>query len=176
MAKQGLAKDAVRYQIAGTSPAKVSALETGNVGAAVLFQPSAEAAIRLGFPALARFEGLRAYPTILYVVNREWAAKGDAGKRLSAVIGKTHAWLWDPANKAEALQILAKYTKRELPVLEAVYDDYFVRGKFYSKTGQIELDGLKATLADMAEDGAVFKAPPPPNKYLLEAALGGLAI
>jgi len=176
MAQHGFARDALRYQMAGTSPAKVSALEAGSVGAAVLFQPSAEAAIRLGFPALARFEGLRAYPTILYMVNRNWAAKGDAGQRVSRVIGKSHAWLWDPANRAEALQILAKYTKREQPVLETVYDDYFVRGKFYSRTGQIEIEGLKATLADMAEDGTVFKTPPPPAKYLLDAALGGLAI
>ena len=176
MMQKGFAKDAVRFQPAGTSPAKVSSLDAGNIGAAVLFQPSAEAALRAGFPMLARFEGMRAYPTILYVVNRDWAAKGSAGPRVSKVIQKAHAWLWDPANKAQAIEILGKYTKRESPILETVYNDYFVRGKIYSRTGQVELDGLKAALDDMAEDGAVFKTAPAARKFMLEPELGGLFI
>ena len=174
MEQKGFAKDAVRFQPAGTSPAKVSALETANIGGAVLFQPSAEVALQAGFPMLARFEGMRAYPTILYVVNKEWAAKGDAGQRVSRVIQKAHAWLWDPANKKQAIAILAKYTKRELPILETVYSDYFERGKIYSRTGQVALDGMQAALDDMAEDGAVFKKAPGARKYMLEPALGGL--
>jgi ABC-type nitrate/sulfonate/bicarbonate transport system substrate-binding protein len=164
----------VRFQPAGTSPAKVSALEAGNIGAAVLFQPSAEVALRAGFPLLARFEGMRDYPTILYVVDKGWAAKGDAGPRASRVIRKAHAWLWDPANRQQAIAILAKYTKREPALLETVYDDYFVRGRIYSKTGEVSLAGLQAALNDMAEDGATFTKAPPARKYMLDPALGGL--
>ena len=172
---KGIRKDEVKFVVAGTSPAKVAALEAGNIGAAVLFQPSAEVAVRQGLVVLARYQDVRAYPTIVYVVNKSWAATGDAGKRVAGVLQRTHAWLWDPANKAEALQILAKYTKRDLPVLEPVYDEYFVTAKLYSKTGQVEREGMRAVLVDMAEDGAVFKTAPAVEKYLLDKSLGGLA-
>ncbi len=172
---KGIRKDEVKFVVAGTSPAKVAALEAGNIGAAVLFQPSAEAAVRQGLVALAHYQDVRAYPTIVYVVNKSWAGTGDAGKRVAGVLQRTHAWLWDPANKAEALQILAKYTKRELAVLAPVYDEYFVTAKLYSKTGQVERDGMRAVLADMAEDGSVFKTAPAVEKYLLDKSLGGLA-
>ncbi|HVY59893.1 MAG TPA: ABC transporter substrate-binding protein [Xanthobacteraceae bacterium] len=176
MEKSGIPRDSYNFKMAGTSPAKVAALESaaGDIGAAVLFQPSAEVAIRQGLVPLARYEDMRDYPTILYVVNKDWAAKGDAGKRVSHVIQRSHAWLWDPANRTEALNILAKYTKRDMAILQTIYDDYFVRGKFYSKTGEVDREGLKAALADMAEDGAVFKVAPPPEKFLLDKNLGGL--
>ncbi len=173
MQQKGLAKNSVRYQPAGTSPAKISSLETGNIGAAVLFQPSAEVAIRMGFPVLARYEGMRAYPTVLYNVNREWAAKGDAGIRVSRALQKAHAWLFDPANKQRAMDVSAKYTKREMPVIETVYNDFFVRG-IYSKTGEISVEGYQNAINDMAEDGAVFKEAPKASKYLLDKKLGGL--
>jgi ABC-type nitrate/sulfonate/bicarbonate transport system substrate-binding protein len=176
MQQKGFAKDSVRYQPAGTSPAKVSALETANIGAAVLFQPSAEVAIRMGFPVLARFEGMRAYPTVLYNVNKEWAAKGEAGMRVSRAIQKAHAWLYDPANKKQAMDISAKYTKREIPIVETVYDSFFATGKIYSRNGEISVEGLQNALNDMAEDGAVFKTAPKANKYLLDKTLGGLFV
>jgi ABC-type nitrate/sulfonate/bicarbonate transport system substrate-binding protein len=177
MEKNGIARDAYNFMTAGTSPAKVAALESaaGGIGAAVLFQPSAEVAIRQGLVPLARYAEMRDYPTILYVVKKDWAAKGGAGKRVSQVIQRSHAWLWDPSNRGEALSILAKYTKREMPILETVYDDYFVHGKFYSKTGEVNIEGLRAALVDMAEDGAVFKIAPPAEKFLLDKSLGGLS-
>ena len=176
MQQKGFAKNSVRYQPAGTSPAKVSALETANIGAAVLFQPSAEVAIRMGFPILARFEGMRAYPTVLYNVNKEWAAKGDAGMRVSRAIQKAHAWLYDPANKKQAMEISAKYTKRDLPITETVYDAFFAKEKIYSRTGEISVEGLQNAINDMAEDGAVFKTAPKADKYLLDKKLGGLFV
>jgi len=125
---------------------------------------------------LARFEGMRAYPTVLYNVNREWAAKGDAGLRVSRAIQKAHRWLFDPANKKQAMEISSKYTKREIPVVETVYEDFFVRGKIYSTSGEISVEGYQNAINDMAEDGAVFKAPPKAEKYLLDRKLGGLFI
>lgn len=158
----------------GTSPAKVTALQKGAVGAAILFEPTAELAVRQPLPLLARYGTMRAYPTILYVVNKSWAAKGDAGKRTAQAIQRAHAWLWDPANKDEAIKILAKYTKRDDSILEAVYQEYFVTDKIYGRHGEIELDGLQRALADMAEDGEVFKTAPPANKYVLDPSLGAI--
>jgi NitT/TauT family transport system substrate-binding protein len=174
--RAGLKKDEFSFIGVGTSPLKVTALQKGSIAAAVLFRPSADLALKEGFADLARYSDLRDYPTVLYMVNKDWAAKGDAGRRAAKAIQDGHRWLWDPQNKTAAIEILAKYTKRDQPICEAVYDDYFVKEKIYSKTGEISLAGLKNLLDDVAEDGDIFKPPAPPaGKYVLDKTLGGLA-
>jgi ABC-type nitrate/sulfonate/bicarbonate transport system substrate-binding protein len=172
----GLKKDDYSFIGVGTSPLKVTALQKGSIAAAVLFRPSADLALREGFADLARYSGMRDYPTVLYITSRDWAAKGDAGKRAAQAIQDGHRWLWDPQNRNAAIEILAKYTKRDQAICGAVYDDYFVKEKTYSKTGEISLAGLKNLLDDVAADGDIFKPPAPPaGKYVLERGLGGLA-
>jgi NitT/TauT family transport system substrate-binding protein len=174
--RAGLKKDEISFIGVGTSPLKVTALQKGSIAAAVLFRPSADLALKEGFADLARYSDLRDYPTVLYMVNKDWAAKGDAGRRAAKAIQDGHRWLWDPQNKTAAIEILAKYTKRDQPICEAVYDDYFVKEKIYSRTGEISLAGLKNLLDDVAEDGDIFKPPAPPaGKYVLDEMLGGLA-
>jgi NitT/TauT family transport system substrate-binding protein len=171
---KGLTKDEFSFLQAGTSPAKVTALHKGAVAAAVLYQPTAELAVSQGLPLLARYGTMRSYPTILYVVNKDWAAKGDAGKRVAQAIQRAHAWLWDPGNKAEAIKIAAKYSKRDDEILGRVYREYFVSDKIYGRKGEIELAGLQRALDDMAEDGEVFKAAPPAKKFVLDPSLGAI--
>ena len=172
----GLKKDDYSFIGVGTSPLKVTALQKGSIAAAVLFRPSADLALREGFADLARYSGMRDYPTVLYITGRDWAAKGDAGKRAAQAIQDGHRWLWDPQNKNAAIEILAKYTKRDQAICAAVYDDYFVKEKTYSRTGEISLAGLKNLLDDVAADGDIFKPPAPPaGKYVLDKSLGGLA-
>ena len=174
--RAGLKKDDFSFIGVGTSPLKVTALQKGSIAAAVLFRPSADLALKEGFSDLARYSGMRDYPTVLYMVNKDWAAKGDAGKRAAQAIQDGHRWLWDPQNRDAAIEILAKYTKRDPAICTAVYDDYFVKEKTYSKTGEISLTGLKNLLDDVAEDGDIFKPPAPPaGKYVLDKSLGGLA-
>lgn len=173
--KHGLKKGDYSFITAGTSPSKVTALQKGSIGAAILFRPSADLAIQQGLTDLGRYGGLRAYPPVLYAVNKEWAAKDDKGKRVAAAFQEGHRWLWDPKNKDEALGLLGKNTKRERALLEGVYADYFGGSGLYSKTGQISLEGMKNLLADLAEDGEILKgSAPPPSKYVLDPSLGGL--
>ena len=174
--KAGLKKGDYDFLVVGVTPQKMAALKKGSIAATILFQPTAELAVREGFPALASYASLRAYPQLVYVVNKQWAATDRAGERAAAVIRRAHDWLWDPGNKSEALDILNKYVKQPKPVLEKVYDDYFVTQKSYSRTAEIEISGLNNALADMAEDGEIVKKPAPPaSKFLLDKALGGMS-
>jgi ABC-type nitrate/sulfonate/bicarbonate transport system substrate-binding protein len=173
--KAGLRKGEVNFITSGTSPLKVTALERGAIAAAILFQPTAELARRQGFPPIAKYSGLRNYPSILYSMSRDWAGKGEAGLRVARAFAKGHEWLWDPGNKAEAIAILAKYTKREPDICLAVYDQYFVTDKLYSKHGEIDMAGFTQAIADMVTDTDIVKAPAPPaNKFVLEKSLGGI--
>lgn len=174
LTKAGLKPDDFTFIVAGTSPTKITALEKGSIAAAVLFQPSGQLAASEGLQPLAYYSDLRAYPPILYGVNREWAAKNDAGKRFTRALTKAHEWLQKPENKAEAIAILKKATKRDDAILANVYDIYFSTKKIYSATGAIELSGLDRAIADMAADGEILKTPTPGAKYLIPREQGGL--
>src|SRR5580698_1907245 len=99
--RAGLKPDEYSFITSGTSPLKITALQSGSIAAAVLFRPSADLAIKQGLADLARYSDLRDYPTVLYMVNKNWAAKDGAGKRASQAIQDGHRWLWDPQNKNE---------------------------------------------------------------------------
>ena len=174
LATHGLRKGEVGYLQVGTSPAKVTALLKGAIGAAVLFEPWAQIATREGLPLLARYDRMPAYPPGLYVVNQGWASQGDAGRRVAHAIRRGHAWLWDPDNRAEATKILAKYAKADATVLAAVYDDYFVGRRLYGRDGAIALAGLQRALDDMAEDGEIFKVAPQARRLVLDPSLGAI--
>jgi len=173
--RAGLRQGEFDFQVVGVSPQKLAALQKGAIAATVMYEPSAELAAKEGFPSLAHYSDLRAFQPVLYMVNRDWAAKQDNGKRLAQAIRRAHEWLWNPDNRAEAIAILMKATKRERPIIEAVYDEYFVTRKIYSRDGEIDPAGIDTVLADMAEDGGQIGSPPPPaSKFLLDRELGGL--
>jgi len=175
MEQAGLKKGDVDFLVVGTSPAKMTALQKGAIAATILFQPTAELAIREGFPALARYAALRAYPSILFIVDRIWAGTNDNGKRAAAAIRRAHEWLWDPANRAEATAILMRVTKRDQAIADIVYAAYFVDPGIYSRSGEVELSGFDRVLADMAQDGEIVVAPPPPAMgFVLSRELGGM--
>lgn len=162
--------------VVGLTTAKYAALEKGSIAAANLFQPIAELAAQKGYKVLVRLSTLKSYPGIIYVVNRKWAGTRDHGKRLARALNKAHAWLYDPKNHDEAISILAKYTKRDRPILEEIYRLYFVTDKIYSKTASVDAQGLARLVSLMVKNGEVgVKESPPPDSYLLPANLGGTA-
>lgn len=175
MEKAGLKKGDWNFITSGISPLKIAALDKGAIGAAILFQPSAELALSQGFRAVAHYAGQRLYPSILYSMSRDWAAKGEAGMRVSRAFQKGHQWLWNPDNKAEAIAVLAKSTKQPAEICAAIYDQYFVTDKLYSKRGEIDMAGFTQAIADMVTDTDIVKAPAPPaSKFVLPKELGGI--
>jgi ABC-type nitrate/sulfonate/bicarbonate transport system substrate-binding protein len=114
-------------------------------------------------------------PPVLYVVNRQWAAQKERGKRLSRAIVQAHAWLLDPANRNEAIAILQKYTKRDTRVMEAVYDLFIAKDKLYTADAAVDPAAVDIEIATMIEKGVL----PPgttmsPKDYMLPRELGGL--
>jgi NitT/TauT family transport system substrate-binding protein len=174
LSTHGFRRGDVSFLQVGTSPAKIAALLKGAIGAAVLFEPWARIATQEGLPLLARYDHMPAYPPGLYVVNQGWASQGDAGPRVAHAIRRGHAWLWDPANRAEATKILAKYAKADASVLAEVYDDYFTGRRLYGRDGAITLAGLQRALDDMAEQGEVFKVAPSARNLVLDPSLGAI--
>jgi hypothetical protein len=79
-------------------------------------------------------------------------------------------------NRAEAIAILQKYTKRAHDLLAPIYDLYVAKDAILSRDGAVITADIDKVIAQMAENGAI----PPgtkvsPDLYLLPKQFGGLA-
>jgi ABC-type nitrate/sulfonate/bicarbonate transport system substrate-binding protein len=176
LAKAGVAPADINMLVVGTSAQKFAALQRGSIAFTVLFQPTAQVALAAGMNALYRFSDGEGFPSILYSVAAGWAQQESHGMRLQRALRRAHDWLYDPANRAEAIQILQKYTKREGDVLAPIYDLYVAKDAILSRDGAVVVSDVDKVIAQMAENGAIPKGTVvSPDLYLLPKELGGLA-
>jgi ABC-type nitrate/sulfonate/bicarbonate transport system substrate-binding protein len=160
----------------GTSALKFAALQKGSIAFTVLFQPTAQQAVAAGMTTLHRFSDGEPFPPILYSIGEAWAAEARRGERLSRALVRAHRWLFDPANREEAIAILRKYTKREPEIAAPIYDAYFGDHGSYSPDGAIDATNMQQVIALMTHYGALpVGAISSTGQYLLPKALGGLA-
>ncbi|HEY2228527.1 MAG TPA: ABC transporter substrate-binding protein [Xanthobacteraceae bacterium] len=176
LAKAGVAPTDFSMLVVGTSAQKFAALKRGSIAFTVLFQPTAQLALAEGMSALYRFSDGEAFASILYSVAATWAQQADHGQRLQRALRRAHDWLYDPLNRAEAIAILQKYTKRAPDLLAPIYDLYVAKDAILSRDGAVITADIDKVIAQMAENGAI----PPgtkvsPDLYLLPKQFGGLA-
>jgi ABC-type nitrate/sulfonate/bicarbonate transport system substrate-binding protein len=176
LAKGGLAPADVSMLVVGTSAQKFAALQRGSIAFTVLFQPTAQVAVAEGMNVLYRFSDGEAFPSILYSVAATWAQQNDHGRRLARALKRAHEWLYDPANRDQAITILQKYTKREPSQLTPIYDLYVAKDAILSRDGAVIVADVDKVIAQMAENGAIPKGTiVSPDRYLLAKELGGLS-
>jgi ABC-type nitrate/sulfonate/bicarbonate transport system substrate-binding protein len=176
LSEHGLESTSYNAVIIGVTPLKMAAFAKGAIQGAVMFQPTGEAAARKGYHVLWRFSTMQSYPSIIYAVNRKWAAEKDHGKRLAKAFRDTHTWLYDPKNHDDVIAVMAKYTKRDRAVLEDIYKLYFVTDQIYTRDGSVDAKGLARLVSLMTRNGEIgTQAEPKPADYLLPASLGGMA-
>ena len=143
---------------AGATSARFAALQSGAVDAAILTPPfnfNAEAA---GFTNLGNINDYVDMPFAGIAVNTRWAEANKAAlARLVGVYNQSIAWLYDPKNRAEAVQILNKVSKLKPEDCERAYD-YLTGGKFFEPSGKVSkaligklVDALKS-LGDVPKD------------------------
>jgi ABC-type nitrate/sulfonate/bicarbonate transport system substrate-binding protein len=176
LAKAGVAPADISMLVVGTSAQKFAALQRGSIAFTVLFQPTAQLALAEGMNALYRFSDGEAFPSILYSVAATWARQGDHGVRLQRALRRAHDWLYDPANRDQAIAILQKYTKRGPDLLASIYDLYVAKDAILSRDGAVVVSDVDRVIAQMAENGAIPKGTVvSPDLYLLPKEFGGLS-
>ncbi len=172
LAAHGVDPKGLKVIVAGLTPAKFAALQTGSIAAAVLYQPTAQLAHDKGYTGLFRFSQLKpAYPPSYYAVNRKWASEKDHGERIVKVLKRAHDWLWDPKNRDEAIKILQKYTKRDVKLLAKIYDQYFVTDKIYSPDAKVRLEGTQTIIDAMVKRGQLKQGQLTPKQVVLPIAV-----
>lgn len=151
--------------IAGGTPARLSALESGAVAGAVLVTPFSDMAIDKGFNKL----GDTTEVIIHYQFNNVNINPAWAGKNRPAVVKflKAHvqALRWIYEHQTDAVDFLSKefglpaqYGKRGI--------DYYTKSKVYPINGDVTIAGLKVNIEVQIQDGVITGAAPPPEKYI----------
>ncbi len=99
---------------------RIVALGNGQVDGALLIAPFDTLATREGMNLLADFT--EPYLQTPLILNKDWAAENpESAAKLTQALQQAANWIYDPANKEKAIQILAEFTKAELEIAEASY-------------------------------------------------------
>jgi NitT/TauT family transport system substrate-binding protein len=171
LAKAGLkfGKDYTYIQI-GISPLKLAAMLKGSVSGAALFQPSGFTAESKGLKSIVDMSKLPSYPFPVFSVSRTWAKQNKRGERVVAALRKAQAWVHQPANRAEATAILAKYTKASPALAKKVVDFYLGPSDIYNTDARIDRKGLTRLLDIMVEQGLLKAKPKSVDELVLPYA------
>lgn len=137
LAAEGVKPGEFDMVFAGSTSARFAALQAGAVDAAILTAPFNFHAEALGFTNVGRTVDYADMPFAGTVVNKAWAAanRGTVGKVLK-VYDRSIAWLYDRANRDEAVQILLKVSKLKREDVEKSYD-YLLQGKYFEPSGKV---------------------------------------
>jgi ABC-type nitrate/sulfonate/bicarbonate transport system substrate-binding protein len=132
----------------GGGSARVAALRSGAVDAAFVFAPL-DGAVHKEDSKLNILASIDSGPTRyaggVYVANASWLKKNaKAAAGWTKGYAKGCQWIQDPANKTEAVAILAKKMKLDTDVVEQAYDEYVANGdRSPSATGVVDIEGVK---------------------------------
>lgn len=112
-------------------------------------------------------KSIGAYQAGSVVVMREWAkANSDALVRYLEAIIEGRRWLFDPANKAEAIQLAVNQIQLAPEVAARAYDYVTDPGEGFNKDAQFDMDGFNNVLKLRAEiEDQWGGRPPAPDKY-----------
>jgi ABC-type nitrate/sulfonate/bicarbonate transport system substrate-binding protein len=167
LALANLKPDDYVYTYAGATTERFAALANGGVDAAILFPPFAQRAAGMGYPVLADIT--KFFPSFLFdgfAVKPDWAkAHSDLVVRFIKAYILGVRWLYDPANKARAIQILTTVTGTQPTDAQQTYDIFVTNLKAYSTTGLSSPGSVGPVIDALVKIGAVTPPIPPPTKF-----------
>jgi len=151
--------------ISGGTPARLAALESGSVSAAVLGVPQSDMAIDRGFNRLG--DVLDILPTFQFTtvnVNPAWSEQNRAlvVKFLKAHI-RSLKWIHDHLD--EAAEIMTREMGIKPPYARRGVE-YFTSKGLFPRDGSITIEGMKVNIEVQARDGLISPPLPPPEKHI----------
>jgi ABC-type nitrate/sulfonate/bicarbonate transport system substrate-binding protein len=146
---------------AGATSARLQALQSGAADAALLTAPYNFHAEAAGFTNLGRTADVLDMPFSGVSTNRNWAhSHTDALQKFLKVYTQSIAWLSDPANRREAVEVMMSVSRLSRDDVDKAYD-FLITSRFLEPTGTISkaklasvVDALKQ-LGDIPADFAV---------------------
>jgi ABC-type nitrate/sulfonate/bicarbonate transport system substrate-binding protein len=155
LAPNGVKPGEFDMTFAGATSARFSALQAGAVDAAILTPPFNFHARSAGFTLLAHATQYVDMPFAGISVNANWAKANPATvRKVIEVYNKSFAWLYDPKNRDEAVQILIKVSKIKQAEVELAYD-FLIKGNYFEATGKVSRSKLTRLVDALKELGDV---------------------
>jgi ABC-type nitrate/sulfonate/bicarbonate transport system substrate-binding protein len=155
--EQGMMPDDVEQIYAGATPNRLAALVSGSVQAALLTQPFDFRAAADGYKKLVDLGAYgKDYGFLALLARPQWLrehpgmARGYIRAQADAV-----DWLYDPANKSEAIAILARGTKLDEATAAKTYDYYIGELKPFSRKLAIPEQIVQSTVKTLIELGDI---------------------
>jgi ABC-type nitrate/sulfonate/bicarbonate transport system substrate-binding protein len=150
LAKAGLDPDRdVTYRYGSNSNQRMAALLAGAVDAVPLVPPQDRQVFDQGYHSIAYYADY--YPNLAFsvlAVNRDWANANPELVKGYLLAGKAAtAWLYDPANKAEAIKLLMKATKSDSNSASEAYDVFVTKLHTFPVTGCIKTSGVRVLIS-----------------------------
>jgi ABC-type nitrate/sulfonate/bicarbonate transport system substrate-binding protein len=153
LAPSGLKPEDCDLTFAGATIARLSALQSGAVDAAMLFPPFNFHAEAAGFTNLGLvYDYAKDMPFLGLVANRPWAAQNQATlAKFLAVYTKAVAWFDDDKNRAEAVRIMVGVSHQTQDDTEKSYDLYRKIG-FFEPKGDVSRKKMEVVIDTIRSD------------------------
>jgi ABC-type nitrate/sulfonate/bicarbonate transport system substrate-binding protein len=161
--KGGLDPDKdVHFLYGNNSNQRTAALLNGAIQAALQIPPETGLLEDKGFHSLAFFPDYYKKLTLsLRAVRRDWAEKNaDQMRAYMRALAEASAWIDDPANKQEAIDILVKATKTNQRGAEEAYNVLVEQIHNFPKDACIQPEGMTLLISKLEQMGDVHGNPP----------------
>jgi NitT/TauT family transport system substrate-binding protein len=155
--------DDVTYTFAGGTAERFAALFSGTVDAAMLLPPFSFRAEAAGYPVLDRVQKyFPVFPFDTFSVRTDWAKKNpDLVTAYVKSILQGVAWLYDPANKSKAIEILSEATNTSADDGAKTYDFFLIQAKYYNRNGIMSKTDLAPVITALLKTDQI--KPPAPD-------------
>ena len=171
LAAAGLKTTDVDFVYAKAAGDRFAALASGAVDAAILNPPTYFKAIESGLTALGDTkpyaEGI---PFTVWGANNAWAAAHrDALIAFAHDYKRAVAWLYDPAHRQQAIDILVKHAKQDPKDSAQAYDYLVAKLKLFGADGDVS-DAVYAKMAEGLAEIGTIKPPYPLKSAIFEGS------
>ncbi len=162
----GLNKNDYNLIYAGTTSARYAALASGGADAAILLPPFSFRAKAQAYSLIGTLSDyVKDIPFTGLVVEKEW---GVAHKPLLVsflrAYQRANDWFYDPANKAEAVDIFVKESNQSKADVEQTYD-YLSRINAFAKDGTVTPSSIGTIVKVMSAEGDLT-GPAEPARFI----------
>lgn len=163
----GLNSGDIDWVYAKATQDRLAALLSGGADAAILYPPATFRAAAAGYTDLGDIETyLKDFPFTVWAANTDWAAKNrDVLLGYIKAYSRAVAWLYDPKNKDQAVDILVKYSKQDRKDSADTYDYFVNKLHAFSANGKLSAASYKKMTDALVSWGDLKQPVPPMSKF-----------
>lgn len=167
LAAHGVKPDDYTYTYAGGPAERYAALVSGAVDATLFNPPVTFRAIDDGYPILDEVvKYFPNFPTNGLATRVDWA-QSHRDQLIAFMRGFQQGvrWVYNPANRARAVQMLEEVDNITPDVASRTYDLFVQRGHLLSRTGRFERNDFAQVIDTLILTKQIASPPPPPDRF-----------